>query len=53
MFDRNLLESCSGDNNDEDISKASAEYCPCLLKLENILHVPATAVDELLQELQY
>jgi len=54
MFDRNLLESCSGDNNDEDISKASVlNIALVLLKLENILHVPATAVDELLQELQY
>ncbi len=48
------LESCSDVNNDEDISKASVlNIALVLLKLENILHVPATAVDELLQELHY
>ncbi len=47
-------QSCSDANNDEDISKASVlNIALVLLKLENILHVPATAVDELLQELHY
>lgn len=47
-----VLESCSDANNDEDISQASVlNIALVLLKLENILHVPATAVDVLLQEL--
>lgn len=41
-----LLESCSNDENDEDISKASVlNIALVLLILENILHAPVTAVN--------
>ncbi len=49
-----VLESCSDANNDDNISKASVlNIVLVLLKLENNLHVPTTAVDELLQVLHY
>ena len=44
----------SDGNNVEDLSTSIEQsIASVLLKLENILHVPATAIDKLLQELHY